>query len=177
MSGTMQETLQRDREENPGCQYSSTSSQTYQMVNGETVAQRLQRIVRHCKGQAPVEIFNNSERTSGDSPRAGAPGRLPGADAGAPGLEDFVQEFRQPLEGLLGGFGLFGQGGVFSEHGGAFPGEAVPAFGGRGSTGAGERATPGKSPFEDFFRTPASGVDGATTMPPKDVVRGKVEEV
>lgn len=100
MDDSLDAVIDRDQRENPGCQYSQQSSRSYRMVNGEGTSELLQRVVRHCRGEKPVEIFNNRVSESGGE-------RIPatGIEMSGPNdLESFVKEFARPLEGLLGGF-------------------------------------------------------------------------
>jgi len=92
-NATMEDAIQRDRAENPGCQYSQQSSQSYQFINGESVSQRVQRVMRLCRGEPPVEIYKNRVQESGESGSRNPPMHA---------FDDFFQEFAKPLEGILG---------------------------------------------------------------------------
>uniref|UniRef100_A0A7S2R8P8 Uncharacterized protein n=1 Tax=Rhizochromulina marina TaxID=1034831 RepID=A0A7S2R8P8_9STRA len=82
-----QEIIRRDQEQHPECSYSISSSQSCQMVNGETSCETIRRVLRLCPSQAPCEIFRNKETTQRDAgaeaPLFGTPGmagRLPQDD-------------------------------------------------------------------------------------------------
>ena len=63
----VQEFLDRDRAENPGCTYSTQQSTSCRCVNGDTKCELIKRILRRCPGeQQHKEVFSVREETEGD---------------------------------------------------------------------------------------------------------------
>ena len=49
--------LERDKQENPGCSYSSSSSKTCTSSDGKFVCETIKHITRHCPGRQPVNAY------------------------------------------------------------------------------------------------------------------------
>uniref|UniRef100_A0A7S2R8P2 Uncharacterized protein n=1 Tax=Rhizochromulina marina TaxID=1034831 RepID=A0A7S2R8P2_9STRA len=142
-----QEIIRRDQEQHPECSYSISSSQSCQMVNGETSCETIRRVLRLCPSQAPCEIFRNKETTQRDAgaeaPLFGTPGM-----AGRLPQDDMEKEMQGMLKEFSRHFGMFGLGGIGD---GMSPGSVDPRSPGGG--GHGERRPRGFSfgPPPDMF--------------------------
>ncbi|TYZ61960.1 hypothetical protein PybrP1_008980 [[Pythium] brassicae (nom. inval.)] len=135
LSDEEQQLIQRDRDENPGCFYSTALSQSCRSINGDSKCELVKKIFRQCPGRSKELISNRTEVTedehggelsAGDffnrerlDPRRGDESPF-GGFFGTPQKEgefeaqmspfDFLrQEMLRPFGGFFGG--AFGAGG------------------------------------------------------------------
>ncbi len=52
--------INKDKESNPNCSYTSASQQSCSMVNGDYVCEILKKITRHCPNKRPVDIMKKT---------------------------------------------------------------------------------------------------------------------
>uniref|UniRef100_K3WU06 Uncharacterized protein n=1 Tax=Globisporangium ultimum (strain ATCC 200006 / CBS 805.95 / DAOM BR144) TaxID=431595 RepID=K3WU06_GLOUD len=134
LSDEEQELIQRDREENPGCFYSTALSQSCRSINGDSKCEIIKKIFRQCPGQSKELISNRKEITedehggefsAGDffnrermDPKRGDDSvfgaffnpfqRDDDFEAQMSPFDFFRQEMLRPFEGIFAGGGFFG---------------------------------------------------------------------
>jgi hypothetical protein len=92
-----EEIISRDRQANPGCHYSSSSSHVCSSQNGSFVCEVLKQIQRNCPGKRPESIFYS--KTVDDGAK------------GIPDMPNITADIEKHFGGLQGGmnpFGMFG---------------------------------------------------------------------
>ncbi|DBA04938.1 TPA: hypothetical protein N0F65_006940 [Lagenidium giganteum] len=97
LSEEEQELIRKDREENPGCFYSTSLSQSCRSINGESKCEIIKKIFRQCPGK-PKDLISNRQEVTEDE------------HAGADFAGDFFNRERmdsQRSEFGDGGFGFF----------------------------------------------------------------------
>jgi hypothetical protein len=132
--GDVDEFMAEDRRMNPSCNYSYSNQRRCQSVNGKSVCEVLNRVMRMCPGKAPVEIYANNTKEDSDagnfSSSSGGSSMFPDHDAfPVPrAFEDplslfgsMLQEFTRP--GFPPGFP-----GAPRNHGGFFEDDDEPKF-------------------------------------------------
>lgn len=98
--------LDRDKEENPGCSYSSSSSKTCTSSNGKFVCETIRHITRHCPGKQPVRAYYSKNVDN---------------DASIEGARSGVEAFGfGDIEGFGSNFGVFGN--ILNQIPSLFPG-------------------------------------------------------
>jgi hypothetical protein len=65
--GEIDEIIAEDRRSNPSCNYSYSNQRRCQSVNGKSVCDVLNRVMRMCPGKAPIEVYSNSIKEDSDS--------------------------------------------------------------------------------------------------------------
>ncbi|GAB9476624.1 hypothetical protein Gpo141_00013686 [Globisporangium polare] len=131
LSDEEQQLIQRDREENPGCFYSTALSQSCRSINGDSKCEIVKKIFRQCPGMSKELISNRKEITEDEHSGELSAGdffnrermdpkkreesgfgaffdpfqREDDFEAQMSPFDFFRQELLRPFEGLFGGFG------------------------------------------------------------------------
>ncbi|KAF4325583.1 hypothetical protein BBO99_00002021 [Phytophthora kernoviae] len=123
LSDEEQELIQKDREENPGCFYSTALSQSCRSMNGDSKCEIIKKIFRQCPGSRKQLISNRKEITEDEHSGETSTGdffnreRMDPRRAGDQEGDDFEaqmspfdflrQEMLRPFEDFFGG-GMLG---------------------------------------------------------------------